>query len=555
VSRSASTALLAVFFGGFLAGGYRAPWLWSGAASLVWLVAVLWPADLKKVPEAGAFGLWFCWLALSHAFSPEPLKSLYAFTRWLTLGAFYLLVRAHWGAQERKIWLAGLGIVAAWLALGAAFFSVEGFPMTGFLPPYYNYTTFVLAAAFGAGLALWPEARGNRRVLLGLGLCAAIGMILAAGSRGALLAAGASAVWTLAKGRRGRILAGAAGAALVLLAVVPRSFWLKADKPGSMKRPLIWKAAIEASLDRPILGSGPGRFEDAFMRHNFSSGMETHYNYRSDHAHSEPLEAAAETGWVGLALFVFAIGSAMRRASRVDAAAAAAQGALAAMTVQCLFDNMLQLPALGLLYFSTLACVLEPARAAGGGVFWRVVAAAGLIAAPLAWTPFKLVEAALNDFASAKDPQARLEAAVRAVSLFPEDYGMRENLAKALLSQRPPDRAGALRELEHASRLNPTHGLYWELQAEILASAGRWDKALELTSRALALEPNYYQARLLRAESLFQMGKREAAKEELAELDRRRAEVGGPPSWGHYTPIILTVDETRLAAVRKKLRS
>src|SRR5581483_1853556 len=97
----------------------------------------------------------------------------------------------------------------------------------------------------------------------------------------------------------GAALAAALGGA-ALFNVGGAAHWLKLDQPQSFKRPQIWTAALQAARERPVLGWGPGNFEEGFLRHNFPSGQgPASYQFSTPFAHSEPLNALAETGVIG----------------------------------------------------------------------------------------------------------------------------------------------------------------------------------------------------------------------------------------------------------------
>src|SRR5262249_18944866 len=67
---------------------------------------------------------------------------------------------------------------------------------------------------------------------------------------------------------------------------------------------------VAVANDHPLFGVGPGLFERGFLMHNFPApegSRPTRYGMRSAHAHSEFLQMAAETGWPGLALFLWAV--------------------------------------------------------------------------------------------------------------------------------------------------------------------------------------------------------------------------------------------------------
>ncbi len=80
--------------------------------------------------------------------------------------------------------------------------------------------------------------------------------------------------------------------------------------------------------------------------------------------------------------------------------------------------------------------------------------------------------------------------------------------------------------LDEATALNPRSGPAWAELASWYATQGRWDKALELSERALRYEKHYTPALTIRAEALFAYGKFDDA------LDLARHLLADAPSDG-----------------------
>ena len=560
----ASRLLLVFLFGGLLAGGLRSPAAWTAVSAGVWLL-LLHSREKASLSTWKAWGPWLAWALLSALLSAQPLKSLYPFARWAGLAAFFVLARSWWGERERRWWLAGL--CAAGLILGlAALWTGRvdhwhlGEQMTGLIPPYYNYTAFVEAALASALIALLahPQGpRGARRLGAYALLALMLLLILFARSRGALGGVIIAGVWTMLRAGQARRLALAAAVLAVAAAAVTAAmvfgrgaspaYLLKLDRV--FARPQLWLAAADVARDHPIFGEGLGNFESGFLRHNFPAPFGiARYGFFSNYAHSELLQAAAETGWPGLALFILALAASIRLprpgAGRPEPEAALA--AAAAMGAQCLADNMLQIPALGMLFFSALACADPgaPNRDRGGKLAAALLGAGGLALALSAWVPSWL--------AGRVPPE-------QAVRIFPAEAALREDLARAAMTAAPPDPARALQELELASSLSPTNALYPVMRAELLRRAGDWGQVLALSELALVLEPSFLQARLLRAESLARLGRRGPAREELERARRGRDWVEEQRKLGRvgvgYEGMLAAFDPARFALVRNVIES
>lgn len=72
----------------------------------------------------------------------------------------------------------------------------------------------------------------------------------------------------------------------------------------SLSRLQIWDAAVRATADRPILGTGPDTFGLIFAAYKSAEFVQTHgYQVIADRAHDYPLQLAATIGLPGVALF------------------------------------------------------------------------------------------------------------------------------------------------------------------------------------------------------------------------------------------------------------
>jgi len=569
---SAAALLLALPLAGLLVDGFRSSWAWAAGAAVLWGVLLAARARLSLAPMRPWLP-WLAWAALSAALSGQPAASLPALARWTSVLAFGAAAAQLWGERERQAWVRALLLAAVVLGVaglitgGAAVLRGEpGNAMTGLLPPYYNYTAFVEAAAFAASAILLAEGRTllGRRWTLWLALAGTAGWLVAARSRGGLLAGLAGAALAALSRRRAKALLPAAAvlavcAAAVTLFMMARgvagvSFLLKPERARAFKRPQLWLAAAQAAADHPLLGDGPGQFEKGFRRHVFPAGYgAARYWFTSDHAHSEPLELAAETGFVGAALFAAALAAAFAGGeAAAGAEAAAALAAFGAMGAQCLVDNMLQLPSLALLFFGALACARprRPAPAARSDRrAWLSAAAVSLALALAAPLPGALAARWQDE---SGPPAARLERAERLASLFPREPRAREALARALMAQTPPALDAAADQLALAARLAPYDAFYLVWRAELLRALGRWDEVEPLARRAAQLEPDFLQARLLLAEGAMRAGRREEARRWLDEVHDRRRDVEGQVNPGaDYGRLITSFDAGRYAALRR----
>lgn len=555
---SSQVAGLLLFCGlcsGLFSGGLR-----DAALAAPVLVCIALTAWLGPLPSGGLLRPWLLflgWAALSLCAGPQPLMGLATVSRWTVLVIFLCSASSHWGEAGRRRWFWGLGLCGAVLAAAAVLVDRPGYPRVGILPPYYNYTCFVEAALFGAALAAALCRDGPRGPWrwAAAGLAAmALAEVFWARSRGGLLAAGTGAAvlaWRHIPRRwLGPAVLALGLACLAAMAVATRA---KLDVMRDFKRPQIWRAALAVAAEHPVLGAGPGEFANAFLKHNFPAGYGTGvYRARAEHAHSEVMEALAQFGVPGTLLLLAALWASFAPGPPESSSWTREAGlaAASAMAAQCLIDNMLHLPALGLLFFSALAVARAPeARsAAAEGPLWRGFVWAGLLSAAVAWVPGVLVER--------WRAQGGTEPLLRAVRLAPADAYLREALAWAWLAGKPARADAAAAQLAQAESLSPYNAVYPAEGARLEKLQGDWPRVLERAQRAVELEPDCLGARLLRAEALLLLDRRGEARAELSEIGRRSAALGGQLNTGTgYEGFILRFDQVLYERLERAVRS
>jgi len=263
---------------------------------------------------------------------------------------------------------------------------------------------------------LWREASLRRRSLYLMALATSMVSFALAGSRGPLLglvvgmALLALIVITTTRHRKLVVAAAVTGTGLVasyvLVATVLMSspalqpFWLTHGNLGHFfhfhidhPRLLLWTAAWDGFLSRPILGWGPAGFElafDALYRPSF------HALGLNDEAHNHVLGVMSETGSVGLIAFLamwvayFAmVVRTMRKGALTPLASAALFGAGAGHFVQFLFAFETPAPQLVCFLAFSVATAASNSTLPGNSV----VAERHSQADPNRWVPFGTIPA------------------------------------------------------------------------------------------------------------------------------------------------------------------
>ena len=201
---------------------------------------------------------------------------------------------------SRAAWLVGLGEVALLLLLQAgrpprALLGWAGFGALGL-------GALVLLRAHLPGLGL----------LLGLALLCAVPVLVSL-VRGHLSQAAALRVALLATLVVMSLLAVSRAHPEDTLATAAerRMTQLTANDDSAAGRVAFWRAAWQLSVEHPVLGVGPHRFGETYPQ------AQQYYYFFSDSVHGAWLELVAETGWVGGALLLVALGL-LLKSSRPD---------------------------------------------------------------------------------------------------------------------------------------------------------------------------------------------------------------------------------------------
>ena len=299
------------------------------------------------------------------------------------------VLSGHEAARRFARALFGLGLVTAALGLAQAATGASGpywlRPALGAAPfaAYYNRdhaaNLMMMALAMGAGV-WWSRRkpagadglpRGNpaARALVIAGGALLFAGLCVCGSRGAFLAmplAGAATALAGAgfakRARRRRLVAGAAVAvaALVVFAAF-RHVGAAADAGGKVEasiaaRFFIYGDARRWLAEAPLFGTGLGSFSAVYPAY-----QDADLRGVVEHAHSDWLELALETGAAGLLAALLAAGfaaaSAVRtwraaRSSEMRALIGGAVGAAAAFLAHSLFEFSFQIPANAVVFFA-----------------------------------------------------------------------------------------------------------------------------------------------------------------------------------------------------------
>jgi tetratricopeptide (TPR) repeat protein/O-antigen ligase len=583
-----------LFFGGTLNGLAAPQTVWAtvglvGGVSLVWLGWCVWRRRRVETPP-----LWAPILALVLAYvltgfaSMDPRRSLNAIwvlvlEVWVFL-LVYDMVKRGWPAELFVKVLLILGVVVVafvfwqlldwerqWLAIGGW---SSPFPPVWLRPsPFYTHANLV--AAFTnllwplALVWLWDTRSRLTRLWCGLVIAGCGIVIVFSSSRGALLAAGGALalmsvlaiVWQrqaflsfAARLMRSRwqialaalpILAAGAGASVLIARVLAHpthgTFW------GS--RAVFWQAALAAFRRSPLLGSGPGTFASDYLNR-----VSVPPQFLYPHAHSMPLQLAAETGAVGLVsgawLVVALIVAAVRRWRCAPLSErrliAGLCGALATTGLHGLVDSPTLVPAIAMMWMLLAALLLSiesperPVRISGerpAGTAMAVLAALFVVGGGVwmqhGYAPYYYGAALANASAWAEALPSLEEATRRDVGhayyhlqagfahgmvasegdvtqlpqaivhyrqgIAREPYYSLNHANLAVLLWQQGEREAAIDAMQRAAELAPDEAAYPLNLGVFFETEGDTARAVELYQRALDLRPTWAAAYFWRA--------------------------------------------------------
>jgi O-antigen ligase len=512
--------------------------------------------------------------AASSVFSIHRGRSLEAMLNLLALaGLFFTAARFAQGPRLLR-YIAVVQIVAA--VPVAALGLLQHF-RPELLPPDNPYANRVLGpfgqpnrlggyliGAIPAGLALSFVLRS--RIARGGVLIATFGLTLclvATYSRGAwiglasgILVLGGAMAWK--HELRPRRLPAAVAIASLLLPVIfflpsvlariearpsPPAEWsmpIDPEREGSgAMRIAIWEESLRAALHRPILGSGPGTFQQDYDRYKNPAmkRLEAVGRRTADHAHNHYIEIFVECGALGLASFLALVLLSLRAAAAALGKSAAVPerilvagfaASVAALLANGLLDYNLSLIPHGTLLFVGLGVLAaapgtpaRPRQEKWIGSIGAIVAVLSLITATASFGASRKAEAGARSARAGQTAlAARDYAAASALAPWSDVYAIAHASQATLLADRTGSEA-ALREAEaayrHAIRINGSDPVTrHELARLYLAHRRTWgeagvQRALTQLRAALAQNPYYAEIRNDLGVALLDLGDRAGA--------------------------------------------
>jgi len=291
----------------------------------------------------GAVALLFVWLALSLAWAPKTSEGAADLALWALGGLTFLVVAMVMGTRRTAVLVCAGFVAGAFLAAtygliesglrpaqSAIASSVDGedrLGVGGAGDPNYFAAMLVPAIALAIGLGAFARSVA-RRALLVAAIAVMTTALVATQSRGGLIAVGVAllAALVLLRGSRLRVLM----AVTPLLAVGALWFVMNPaafervtqSDGGGTGRSELWDVAWEVVGDHPVVGVGLNNFRTVsgrYVRRPQSLEFAELINERPIVVHNVYLQLLAETGIVGLSLFLILAAGCLRSGWRAAA--------------------------------------------------------------------------------------------------------------------------------------------------------------------------------------------------------------------------------------------
>jgi O-antigen ligase len=290
--------------------------------------------------------LWIAWSAFAAAFAGlalSPRSPYVVAPLMLSVG----IALGRFVSRRSDNWVTPIALLGLTILLLVAVLTTAG-PAKGFTGYANANAAFAVQLMGLSGLALL-RATGRRRAILAAATVAAAAATLAnrslagAGLGAALLAVVMVMVWRPARRARWRVMAGGTGGAAILVAAAMAGWlaqqsswqtWISATLDEA--RHTLWRDALDLWSAHPLTGAGPGAYE---RLSTLGRDPDTAA------AHSAVLQVGAETGWIGVTLFLLLALAGLFWATRGEPAYAVVRAATwTALVVHSCFDHVVDFP-------------------------------------------------------------------------------------------------------------------------------------------------------------------------------------------------------------------
>ena len=306
------------------------------------------------------------WALGSLAFSAYKYATILELIKLLAYLALFYLARILFPLGEKRALLLaailGSSLLQLAVALHAVLFRDAPILQAGFVNPNELACFFVFGSAIALSYLLFHQKSAKMNFCT---FCVAVALggliiaLLALKSRGAVIGFSSAGLLltTLRHKRCGLIFL----LCLSVLAVLPLpngsllQRLRKQDDPFAYQRLDIWRSSVQMLADHPLYGVGLGMFRYYAPGYNFPVEHQVaRYGKRLDLAHGDFLQIGAETGVIGLSLFLAGIGligaysAAQLKTAPISWTTAASAAGILSVLAQSAFSNLLLSPAIAM---------------------------------------------------------------------------------------------------------------------------------------------------------------------------------------------------------------
>ncbi|MCW3050050.1 MAG: O-antigen polymerase [Solirubrobacterales bacterium] len=324
-----------------VAGGFTFAKIGGLLLVVSWLATVAvrpkWRRDFLRVhPAATALMVGFlCWIAMSAAWAESPSVALGTLPRYAPNLVLFLIVYTAVGTRRHAVWVIAAFVIGATIA---ALYGIARPPSPNSLrgdriggivgDPNELASVLVAGLVLAVALAAVLRQRTLGRVAAGAAACVILLAIFLTLSRGGLLALGVVLVVGIFSAGRWRVMA-------IVLALVATlgtvTYFSEFASPVARQRVTtagngsgrtgLWTVAWRMVDAHPVRGVGAGNFPVSSVHYLLRPGAIPDGYFivdRPEVTHNVYLQLLAETGLVGLSLFLgliaFAVSSALKAA-------------------------------------------------------------------------------------------------------------------------------------------------------------------------------------------------------------------------------------------------
>lgn len=293
---------------------------------------------------------------------------------------------------------------------------------------------------------------------------------------------------------------------LVIFISIPRKTLTNITKTDggdsyALKRPAIWKAAIDIIKEKPVFGTGPGNFEILFYKYNFPvDNLISRYSKNTRFAHNEFLQIAAEGGLFTLFAFLFILAVVFKNGIKSSPVSTAV---LSSILGHSIVDFNLHLPALVFVAIILSSDILYKnceQELKFSRKYLRIFLAfilffntANFFIRPFNAEKYKIIA----DKFIKTNPEKALEFYQKAAEHSPNNFEYRRIAGELFYAN--SDALESIKNLKKSIELNPKNPFAFISLSNIYYELSEFSKAEYYIFKALEIEPNYLAAKYLLA--------------------------------------------------------